>query len=263
MSNSALRAKFAYLNFADIQSRIEREELDAYDIVFAKDENCFAVISPDLEIKRAMGKVYTFESMGAAIVHLNTSLDTYEGQLIAILTDGKYEGYIVNKNEGSWIATPISSNSKGFDYDNLNNKPITNVEASSIFVLANQNTGYYKLIGMYRISDNDEDVKITSTPILFLVSHEEDKSSIKMITTDKIVDYVDDGETLTVSEYITSSDLKEKGFVNEAQVRSIVEDYEYLTKEEVEDVASEVAETKMDQSEATEREIEDLFVPES
>ena len=92
------RAKYGYMSSASIPLKIQSGEIDAYDIIYTTDTHESYVISPDLEPWAVRSKIYVFDSVENANTLLNVNTDTYIGQIVSILVDDKYKGYIVNRD---------------------------------------------------------------------------------------------------------------------------------------------------------------------
>ena len=76
------RAKWAYLSYDSIQTKINEGVLDAYDIIYTKDSHENVIISPDLEIWSVRSRIYVFDSVEEANTQLNANTDTYIGQML-------------------------------------------------------------------------------------------------------------------------------------------------------------------------------------
>ena len=79
------RAKFGYLNYSDIQTRIEEGKLNQYDVVYCKDKKNQYLIDGDLNLIELRSRIYIYSSEEEAIDELNKNTDTYVGQLVSIL----------------------------------------------------------------------------------------------------------------------------------------------------------------------------------
>ena len=89
------RAKNGYMRYASITTKIQSGEIDAYDVIFTTDTHENYVISPELEPCAVRSRIYVFDSVEEANTLLNENADTYVGQIVSILVDDKYKGYIV------------------------------------------------------------------------------------------------------------------------------------------------------------------------
>lgn len=204
------RIKFAYYSDNDIQTKIDNGTIDAYDIIFGKESRCLYFVKPDLSLMEINSKVLVFSSENEANTYLNNSSDTYEGQIISILNNNSYKGYIVNKVNNVYVATAISSSGSDFDYNLLSNIPIVNLSTigSERIIIGNQPNGIYSLIGNYKISNNDITSRSTANRILFIVRHVESTVYVKEITDYSITDYADNGNEFSVKEYVTDDTVE-------------------------------------------------------
>ena len=140
------RAKFGFLNYDDMLSRIAEGKLDAYDIVFSKDKKEVFILNESLEPVAMHSKVYVYESIEKANIELNINTDTYVGQIVSILNGDVYYGHIVNKStDGVYYVTPLYEHAEPIDYDTLGNKPIENLMGTynTPIILAELPTGIY------------------------------------------------------------------------------------------------------------------------
>ena len=174
--NETPRARFGYLLYDEMLLRIEEGKLDSYDVVYTKDTRQCFVITPELEPMAIHSRVYVFGSVNEAVESLNTSNDTYIGQVISILDGEVYRGYIVNKgNDGKYFVTPLYEHPTEIDYDTLGNKPIENKTGTynNPVILRDLETGLYNVVGKYKITStenvsasiNGNQLKITATGI--------------------------------------------------------------------------------------------------
>ena len=92
------RAKYAYLSYDGMISKIADGTLDGYDIVYCNDTHENYVISPELQPLSVRSRVYVFDSVEQANTQLNINTDTYVGQIVSVIIEDKCKGYIVNKD---------------------------------------------------------------------------------------------------------------------------------------------------------------------
>ena len=71
------RAKYAYLSYDGMISKIADGTLDGYDIVYCSDTHENYVISPELQPLSVRSRVYVFDSVEEANTQLNINTDTY------------------------------------------------------------------------------------------------------------------------------------------------------------------------------------------
>lgn len=282
------RAKFGYLNYADMISLINSRKLNAHDIVFGKDTKEQYWISPELEPVPVHSRVLCFDSTTAAYKELNKDTATYDGQIVAIKVGTNYEGHIVNTNTaGKYYVTPIGA-SGDIDYNTITNRPIENLVGTldKPVVIEELNSGIYKVSGQYRITTLIETVFLSSIPNLFFVSKYDTHIDIKQIDTDNTViysilngqvlkktvvtddmlgnfasrDYID--SKIAALDFLTKDDIKE--YVDELLLNTVEE----MVTQKVEEVFEEVLderidsriEVKLSEAEIAEDSIDNLFV---
>ena len=215
------RAKWAYLSYDSIQTKINEGVLDAYDIIYTKDSHENVIISPDLEIWSVRSRIYVFDSVEEANTQLNANTDTYIGQIVAILCNDTYRGYIVNSVDGQFTVTPLWENPEQIDYNALGNRPIVNLEGTlgNTIIVDELDNGIYNIKGQYKIDSSDITLNISANEILFMVEKSDDSIKIKQISHDNITDYlVLDGvitsDTYITSEYLSQCDYATKEYVD-------------------------------------------------
>ena len=215
------RAKYGYMSSASIPLKIQSGEIDAYDIVYTTDTHENYVISPELEPCAVRSRIYVFDSVEEANTQLNVNTDTYIGQIVAILCNDTYRGYIVNRVDGQFTVTPLWENPEQIDYNTLGNRPIVNLEGTlgNTIIVDELDNGIYNIKGQYKIDSSDITLNISANEILFMVEKSDDSIKIKQITHDNITDYlVLDGvitsDTYITSEYLSQCDYATKEYVD-------------------------------------------------
>lgn len=247
------RSKMAYLNYADMLQKLEDKRLDEYDLCFAKDQNVFYIVSPDLELKRVNGRVDTFDNVSQALVKLNNSSDTYEGKIIAIYNASTeiYEAYIVNKKGNSFMVSLIRDGYTEINYDELNNLPIINLTDDKTIVLSEKNDGIYKVSGTYKLAENDETIRIAASSTLFFVKHTTDDVIIKIIDADEIADYKCGVDGVKREKYITENNDYVTMEQVDVRIGEQVSDRELMSSTDTKEY--------IEQSQATTEDIQNLF----
>ena len=215
------RAKYGYMSSASIPLKIQSGEIDAYDIVYTTDTHENYVISPDLEPLAVRSRIYVFDSVEEANTQLNANTDTYIGQIVAVLCNDTYRGYIVNSVDGQFTVTPLCENPEQIDYNTLGNRPIVNLEGTlgNTIIVDELGNGIYNIKGQYKIDSSDITLNISANEILFMVEKSDDSIKIKQISHDNITDYlVLDGvitsDTYITSEYLSQCDYATKEYVD-------------------------------------------------
>ena len=203
------RAKWAYLSYDSIQTKINEGVLDAYDIIYTKDSHENVIISPDLEIWSVRSRIYVFDSVEEANTQLNANTDTYIGQIVSILVDDKYKGYIVNRDsQGSYYVNKLTE-------DDISKNGIVYLKGtlSNKLIIFELGEGIYSIEGQYQIVP-DGTVYMTGGKELFICSnggvHHVNGNSIEKYTV------ADDG-TVNIETYLTSADLSQYMTITDAQ----------------------------------------------
>ena len=272
------RAKWAYLSYDSIQTKIDEGVLDAYDVIYTKDSHENVIISPDLEIWSVRSRIYVFNSVEEANIQLNINTDTYIGQIVSIIIDEVCKGYIVNKDrEGSFYVEALTADN--IDYNTLGNRPVENLVGTldEPVIITELNSGTYKIKGQYKISDDYGTVFLSSDGDLFLTEKTSTENRIKRITKDTIQDFVVSDSDIVKRTYITDEYLTGCGYTTTEYVdnkvlaleESIREDIEAYVEQTVEDVITQKVDAIIDErldiklderiQETTNEEVEDLF----
>lgn len=246
MASRTNRAKFGYLNYNEIIDRINSGELTSFDIVYTKDTHETILITPELELLSLKSKVYCYTDIAAAESQLNKSTDTYAGQIVSILVDDIYIGYIVNQtSKGVFYVSPLSSkNNVDLDYNTLGNKPIINLIGTydNPILIESLNNGIYCIKGQYIISNKIETVYLATSGDLFIVEIIEDVIYVKKITSKEIIDYVIDKSSVTKTTIATTAYIESCGYATEKYVNEKIAALNYITQEEVETYVSTIIE---------------------
>lgn len=238
------RAKFAYVKRNDIEKLINSGQIDANDIVYTKDTHENIFIAPDLSIISVKSKIYRFLDVSTAEKELNASSDTYSGQIVAILSDGAYTAYIVNKNSsGSFYVTRLSEDAKTLNYDSLGNRPIENLDGTldNPITVSELESGVYKIRGQYKLCPEDITTYLSANDNIFLVNKSDTNIAIRKITATDIFDYsVAENAIKSQSAIPTKQWIEEKGYVTESVVNEKIAALDFITKDEVSDYVKQV-----------------------
>lgn len=232
------RAKFGFLTYDDMLSKIAEGKLDHYDIVFSKDQKQVFIINESLEPVAMHSKVYVYETVEKANEALNINTDTYEGQIVSILKGDVYYGYIVNKSaDGLFYAKPLYEHAEPIDYDTLGNKPIENLMGTynNPIVLADLSTGIYNICGKYKVTANDENNYLAGERRLALVNNMDNIATIKVVTADGIINFVVKNGNVISDRVITESSLKEQGYTTEAYVDARIKELDLVQRKEIDE----------------------------
>lgn len=237
------RAKWAYLSYDSMITKIADGTLDEYDIIFTKDKHEIYVISPELEPWAVRSKVYVFSSELEANTQLNINTDTYVGQIISIIKDEVCKGYIVNKNQnGVFYVEQLSPDN--IDYNNIGNRPIENLVGTldTPIVVETLDVGSYKIKGQYKVYDTEETTHLSANGDLFLVDFAESKKSIKRFTKDSIDDYVISDDGVEKKSYITDVYLEKNGYATTGYIDAKITAFEESIKSDVEAYVEQIVE---------------------
>ena len=272
------RAKYAYLSYDGMISKIADRTLDGYDIVYCNDTHENYVISPELQPLSVRSRVYVFDSVEEANTQLNINTDTYIGQIVSVIVEDKCKGYIVNKNrEGSFYIEALTADN--IDYNTLGNRPIENLVGTldEPIIITELNSGIYKIKGQYKISDDYGTVFLSSDGDLFLIEKTNTENRIKRITKDTIQDFIVSDSDIVKRTYITDEYLTSCGYTTteyvdskvlalEESIRADIESYVEQTIEDVitqriDVIIDERLDVKLDEriQATTNEEIEELF----
>ena len=274
-----IRIKYAYLNYDDIQKRIENGDIDAYDIVFTKDTHEQYFLREDLSLVNVKARIYRFDSVAIAKEQLNLNTDTYEGQIVAIADNdlGVYHGYIVNKSGDEYTVLSIADSGTAIDYDALSHHPIINKKGtlSDVLIVGNLDNGLYSVSGEYKIFEEHITSFSTSTEHLFAVEVKKNIKYVKEISAEKITTYTLSDGIVNVQEVVTTDFLNENGYMTEEEFDSKIVALDFINKTEVSEYVKEITteylnenlETKIDEKIdlkiesiiASDSEIENLF----
>ena len=250
------RIKFAYLTYDDMLSKLESGDLNEYDIIYSKDKYVTYLITEELKPLQLRSRVYIFDSVSEAEIKLNESTDTYIGQVVSILYNDTYRGYIVNQKSGKFIVTPLWEHPEQIDYDTLGNRPIVNLVGTldKPIMVSELDDGIYRIKGQYKISDLEETIYLSASDILMTVSKNNQNIEIKKITSDDITDYIITNSNISKNTYVTEQYLKDNNYVTTAYVDtkigalelSIKEDMRGYVQEAITEVFGEELDKKID-----------------
>lgn len=250
IKTSANRAKFSLVKFNDIERFINDGKLDANDIIYTKDTHENILIGSDLSINPVRSKIYRFLDVTTAESALNSASDSYEGQIVAILTDGAYTAYIVNKNTGgSFYVSRLSEDAKTLNYDTLGNRPIDNLDGTldNPITISDLATGIYKVRGQYKICSSDFTTYISGNDHIFLVNHGDTEISIRKITATDMFNYVvTDGSITSQSEIPTKDWIVKQGYATKSYVDEQIAALNFVTRDEISDYVKNVISTTLD-----------------
>ena len=111
-------SKLGYGNYDNIDAAISEGKLNGKDIVITKHTSELVYLRDDNTKQVIRGRVARFASEELALDALNAAADTYAGQSVMILSDGKYVPYIVQddaENPGKYLVEQsVSTMNTGF-----------------------------------------------------------------------------------------------------------------------------------------------------
>ena len=244
------RFKLGYLNYNEISARIECGDLTVFDVVYTKDTHEAILITPEYSLLSIKSKVYCYPDVTTAENALNEATDTYEGQIVSIISNEVYVGYIVNRDyNGRFFVTPLCEMGGSVDYNALANKPVTNLVGTyeEPILIETLDNGIYSIKGQYCISEQIETIYLSATNILFLVEKIEDKTHIKKITSAEIIDYVISAEGIEISSMATTAYIESCGFATTTYVDNKLAALNFITQEEVDTYVKELVQSSIDE----------------
>lgn len=259
------RSKLSIINYDKIAEYINNGLLNKFDIIYTKDTHENIIISEDLKAIPIQSKIYRFLNVEQCEEELNKNLNTYEGQIVAILGNDSYSAYIVNKNKANkFYVTPLNIYNGSIDYNTLGNKPIINLngEISNPIILDQENDGIYRVIGNYKISEHLSTIFSSVNSNLFLITRELENIYIKKISAKDITDYVINNGQVTTSTVPTTDWLTRQGYVTERYVDDKIAALDFVTKKEVEDYVNSVVIGTIDNivNERIDKKFEEKFI---
>lgn len=236
-------SRLAYLTYDDMLQKIQTKELDEYDIIYSKDHLITYLISENLEPIEIRSRVYIFNSIEEAEAKLNKSTDTYIGQIVSILYDDTYRGYIVNQKNDKYIVIPLWECPDPIDYNTLGNKPIINlVGALEEPIIVNElESGIYKISGRYKITQTDLTVYLNPNINIFIIDKTDGIISIKKISNEEIIDYRVENDIVSKTNItITEDYLFKNGYVTSTYVDKKIEALNISLREDIQKYIDEV-----------------------
>lgn len=254
------KVKFGYLTHEDMVNKVQSGELDEYDIIFSKTDNIIYIISENLEPIDLHSRVYVFESKNEAEIKLNEYTDTYAGQVVAILDNDKFRGYIVNYNTttNKYFVVPLYEYPEPINYNTLGNRPIINLTGTldNPLVISELDSGIYSIIGQYTISNLEETIYLSVGSTIFIIDKnaQNNNTKIKKITVDEITDYTIINNELKKSNYATEQYLVNNEYVTDNYVdykikalgQSIKDDIQAYVKDKFDEAFSEELDVRID-----------------
>ena len=266
-------SRLAYITYDDMLQKIQTKELDEYDIIYSKDHLITYLISENLEPIEIRSRVYIFNSIEEAETKLNESTDTYIGQIVSILYENTYRGYIVNQKNDKYIVIPLWECPEPIDYNTLGNKPIINlVGALEEPIIVNElESGIYKINGRYKITQTDLTVYLNPNINIFIIDKTDGIISIKKISNEEIIDYTVENDIVSKTNItITEDYLFKNGYVTSTYVDkkiealniSLREDIQKYIDEVIGDKFNSIIDERIDRKiiSATDEDIRSLFV---
>ena len=229
-------SRFVYSNYDDIFNAINTGELNQFDICIAQDTRELLLVKEDLDVLPIKPKIYRFNGIIEAETQLNANNDTYEGQLVAILRDGKYVAYIVNRRNNRFVIDSLATVEAVVDYDEITHPPIINMygELGNPIVLSELADGVYRINGQYKISETLTTIFSSASNNLFVVEKKDEEVVIKKISSSEIVDYhVDLDGMVSVVRYATTKYLQDNNYTTTDYVDAKIAALNFITQEEV------------------------------
>lgn len=214
--------RFGWLNYEEMVEAIENGDLDQFDICFTRDTHEQYLIDSKLNPVSIKSRLRIYASVEAAIEDINSTNQTYSGEIISIRDGEKFIAYVVNQfADETYYISPICSDGQ-VDYNDLQNVPLVNIEGTvaNPINLLDLDDGFYKVTGHFISPSTGKDITSIVGNIIIVESSVGSKT-IKRIGTDKIFDYViaSDGSIKT-EKYATDEYIKSQGFATEEYVEN-------------------------------------------
>lgn len=231
MASTKPKSKLAYLSYDQIQPKIDAGLLDEYDLIFDKNSHEMLILDKDKNIVPVKSKIDSYQSVSDAETALNAKTDTYVGQIVNILVDGKYIPYSVNKDSSAVVDTYYVTRIGIDDYNDLKNKPIENIVANEEVILSELVDGVYSLVGNYRISELDATHRMVASKVLFVKQTFVDENNIEYVHITElgakaIKNYICTEVSFTEDRFVLLSELgNEVEDIIQTEVPQIIDDY--------------------------------------
>lgn len=252
MAEQTNRVKYAYLDYSEIQNRIDGGEIDEYDVIFTKDTHEQYLIKDDLSLLNIKSRIYRFDSIESAKESLNSSSDTYEGQIVAIADNdlGVYHGYIVNRYDEEYTVTSLSDSGTSIDYNSLAHRPVINKTGTlaNPLIIGELDNGLYSVSGEYKIFTEYPTVFSSSINHLFVVEKDNDIVYVKDISAKKITTYILSDGQVEIQDIVTTDYLDKNKYITENDFDAKIEALDFITRDEVSDYVKQIITEYLDQN---------------
>lgn len=234
-------SRFFFTNYQQIQDAINNHIVNAFDVVVCSDTQEQILVTEDFNLVPIKSRVYRFVSVSSAETFLNSSKDSYQGQIVSILntTLGTYQAYIVNqRGSGRFYVTAISVyNASDIDYNEIGNRPIEQIGGNieNPVILSEQEDGLYKVEGAYKVSPNLVTIFQSYNGDLISVRHNDDGTvSVKVISSYSITDYLVNnvGDVIDKGTYVTKEWIENQGYSTTAYLDAKLEAMNIITRDE-------------------------------
>ena len=231
MASVKPKSKLAYLSYDQIQTKIDQGLLDEYDLIFEKNEHVLYILDKEKNIVSVTSRIDSYQSEASAITALNSKTDTYEGQIVNILINGKYIPYTVNKDSSAVVDTYYVTRIGIDDYNDLINKPVENIVATQEVILSELDDGIYSLVGNYRISDQDTTHRMITSKEFVIKETATDEDNIEYIhiteiSGKSIKNYICTDASFIEDRYVLFSELgNEVEDIIQLEVPQMIDDY--------------------------------------
>ena len=235
-------SRFFYASSREIEDYINQGVVNKWDLVLCQDTKEFMLITDKLEMVPIKSKVYRYTTVAEAEAALNDASDTYQGQMVSILSlaTGSYQAYIVNKNNaGRFYVSPISVyNASDIDYNEIGHRPIEQISGNieNPIMLTDLSDGLYKIEGAYKVSTGLKTIFQTRNGDIISVTHETEtgNTAIKVITSSSITDYLIDntGGVIDRGTYITKEWIERQGYMTSDDMDAKLDALNVITRDE-------------------------------
>lgn len=208
--------KMGWLKYQEMIDAISHGDLEKYNVCYTKDTKEIYIINAELQPVPIKSKLRTYPSPEVATTDINSTVQTYAGEIVSILKGNAFVAYIVNLDSSTnkYFVTPVD-NERLIDYDELTGIPIVNLKGTvgSPVIVTSLEEGYYKIKGRYI---NPKGVEVNSFVGDFVLVDLNNK--IKIITTTDIKDYTIENNMVIEDKYTTSSYIESLDYVTNTEL---------------------------------------------
>ena len=216
MAYDSSMIKMGWLKYQEMIDAITSGDLGEYNICYTKDTKEQFIINSERKPVPIKSRLRVYVSPEAAEIDINSTSQTYEGELVSIKKGTAFVAYIVNKDTSTdkYVVTPVD-NERLINYDELSGIPIVNLQGTvgSPITVTLLEEGYYKIKGRYITPKGVEKVSYVGDFVLV-----DSNEKIKIITTTDITDYTVENNAVTEDKYTTRSYIESLDYVTNSEL---------------------------------------------